>query len=140
MSTINMGRAILGGLLAGLVINISEFVLNMFVFGAQMEAAMRSLNLPPIGPNKILAFVVLGFALGIVTVWLYAAVRPRFGAGPSTAACAGLIVWFLAYAYPNAGMMVIHLFSRKMLAIGTVWGLFEIVIAAVVGAWVYKEA
>ena len=34
-----------------------------------------------------------------VTVWLYAAIRPRFGPGPKTAICAGLIVWGLSYLY-----------------------------------------
>src|SRR5438552_15041588 len=39
--------------------------------------------------------VLTGFVQGIATVCLYAAIRPRFGAGPSTAAIAALSVWFL---------------------------------------------
>ena len=42
-----MGRVIVGGLLAGLLINISEFVLNTFVIAKDMEAAMKAMNLPP---------------------------------------------------------------------------------------------
>ncbi len=29
-------------------------------------------------------YLGLGFMVGIVAVWMYAAVRPRYGAGPST--------------------------------------------------------
>src|SRR5262245_51694840 len=101
MSSISVGRVIAGGLLAGLIINISEFVLNGIVLGAATEAAMRAQNLPPMTAGVMGTFVVLGFALGIVTVWTYAAIRPRFGPGMPTAVCAALTVWFLAYAYPN---------------------------------------
>jgi hypothetical protein len=88
----------------------------------------------------IVWFIVLGFALGIVTVWLYAAIRPRLGPGVGTAVCAALTIWFLAYVYSNAAMAIMQLFPRRLILITTVWGLFEIVIAAVAGAWLYSEA
>ena len=81
MRGINTARVVVGGLVAGLVINVSEFILNMVVMGADMNAAMTRLNLPPVGGQAITVFVVLGFALGIGTIWLYAAIRPRYGAG-----------------------------------------------------------
>ena len=139
MGTIRLGRVILGGLLTGLVVNISEFILNMVVLGKDLEAAMRALNRPPIGNQAIAGFVVLGFVLGIATVWLYAAIRPRFGAGVRTAAIAGVAVWFFAYLYAAAGMEILELFPRRLMAISMVWGLFEIVIASVAGAWAYQE-
>ena len=139
MRTINLGRVIGGGLLAGLVINISETVLNTMVVGTQMAAAVHARNLPPIGGQAIAGFVVFGFLLGIGCVWLYAAIRPRFGPGPSSAACAGSAVWFFAYLYPSAGMALMHMFPRRLIAVGLVWGLAEIIIATIVGAWVYRE-
>ena len=140
MGRINMGRVIVGGLLAGLVINISEFVLNTFVIEKDMTAAMQALNLPPIDTAMVGCFVVLGFLLGISTVWLYAAIRPRFGAGVRTAAVAGSMVWLLAYLYPSAFMGAMQLFPRNLLIIGIVWGLPEALIATVVGAKFYTEA
>ena len=140
MGQINIGRAVAGGLLAGLIINISEFVLNGVVLAQATEAAMRAMNLPPMTNVMMVGFVLLGFSLGIVTVWLYAAIRPRFGPGVPTAVCAALTVWFLAYAYPNAFIALLHLFPRKLIAIGTLWGLPEILIAGIAGAWMYKES
>lgn len=58
---------------------------------------MTTHNLPPIGASAIAVFLLYAFALGLVLVWLYAAIRPRFGAGPRTAIIAGVAVWFLAY-------------------------------------------
>jgi hypothetical protein len=140
MGRINMGRVVVGGLLAGLLVNVSEFVLNTFVIAKDMEAAMKAMNLPPMDSTQIPAFVVLGFLIGIATVWTYAAIRPRFGPGVTTAVYAALAVWFLAYAYPTAFMMVMHLFPQQAMLIGLVWGLVEIVVASVAGAWAYTEA
>lgn len=139
MSRINLGRVVTGGLLAGLIINCSEFVLNTIVLGADMDAAMKALNRPPMDNQMIIRFVVAGFALGIITVWLYAASRPRFGPGPKTAAFVALAVYALGYAYPSVFVDAMGLFPARVMNISLVWGLPEIVIAAIAGAAVYTE-
>lgn len=139
MAGINVVRVLVGGLVAGLVINVSEFILNMVVLGADMSTAMARLNLPPVGGLAICAFVTLGFVLGIMTVWLYAAIRPRYGAGPRTALCAGSAVWFLAYVYGSVGLVAIGVFPAGMMTIALVWGLGELLVASVAGAWMYRE-
>ena len=140
MGKINVGRVVMGGLLAGLIVNVSEFILNGVVFAKEMEDAMKALNRPAMDNSMIVWFTVFGFALGIVTVWLYAAIRPRFGPGQKTAAFAALVVWVLAYLYPSAFIGVMQLFSAKLMVIGALWGLPEIVIATVAGAKFYTEA
>jgi len=136
---INTGRVVIGGVVAGLVLNVSEFILNMVVLGADMQAAMARLNLPPVEDRGIGVFVAMGFALGIVTIWLYAAIRPRYGPGVKTALCAGAAVWFFAYLYGSVGMTVMGMFPGRMMAIGIIWALGEILLAAVAGAYFYKE-
>ena len=139
MGKINLGRVILGGLLAGLVINTSEFILNGLILGRQLEDAMRAMNRPPIGNEAISYFVIGGFILGILLIWLYAAIRPRFRPGPQTAICAGLAVWALAYFYSSLGFIAMGLFPTSVMVIGLVWGIVELPVAAVAGASVYKE-
>ena len=92
MGRINTKGVIFGGLLAGLIINISETILNLPVLGADLEAALKALNLPPVGGGAIGVFILGGFGLGVLLVWLYAGMRPRFGAGPSTAIKAAMAV------------------------------------------------
>jgi hypothetical protein len=136
---LNLGRVILGGLVAGLVINISEAILNTVVIGAQMDTLLKARNMPALGNSAIAAFVFLGFLLGIVTMWLYAAIRPRYGAGPGAAVMAALIVFFLAYIYPTAGLVIMGFMSSGLMLVIVGWGLIEIVIASVAGAWLYQE-
>ncbi len=139
MSRINLGRVVIGGLLAGVIINVGEFILNGIVIGEQMNAALAAINKPPIDGRMITLFVLFGFGLGFMLVWTYAAIRPRFGAGIKTAVCASTLVWGLAYLYPNLFMIIINVFPRDMMILATLWGLVEIIIAGVAGAWAYKE-
>ncbi len=139
MEGINWARVFGGGLLAGLIINSGEFILNVPILGEEFEAVMTSMNREPPGNSAIMIFVLMSFALGIFAVWLYAAIRPRFGAGAKTAACAGSIVWGLANLYPNIAFMAMDFFPMRLLLIVVVWGFFEVTLATVAGAWLYKE-
>jgi hypothetical protein len=140
MGAINMAKVVVGGLLAGVVINVSEFLLNGVVFAEDMKAAMTALGRSPeMSTQQMVVWIAYGFVLGILALWVYAAVRPRLGAGPKTAAIVGVVVWALAYLLPAVGYWNLDLFPANLLVIGCVWGLVELILATVAGAWVYKE-
>ena len=136
---IHTGSVFKGGLVAGLIINVSETILNMPVIGNRMEAELAMRNVPPFETATIGVFVAMCFALGVFLVWLYAAIRPRMGPGPGTAVCAGLIVWGLAWLWPSIGMGVIGFYSWGLIAITLAWGLGELLLASVAGAYLYRE-
>ncbi|MEE9186400.1 MAG: hypothetical protein V3U10_00015 [Bacteroidota bacterium] len=139
MGKINIGRVVLGGLLAGVVLNIGEFVLNVALLEEQWKAAMESLNLAQVGDAAIVWFNVWGIVMGIAIVWTYAAMRPRFGAGPKTAIIVGLAVWFMLWVLGFGSSIIMGLYPTNLVLISLVWGLFEVPIATVAGAWLYKE-
>src|SRR2546426_3644404 len=101
MGKINLARVFLGGLLAGLIINIFEYVLNGVVFASQWDAYMKALG-RQMRPGAIPFFVVSTFVAGIGVVWLYAVARPRLGGGTQNAAPAGVCFLFFSYAIPEA--------------------------------------
>lgn len=139
MSQINVGGVVKGGLAAGVVITISEFVLNVPVAGEQMNAEFAARNLPPVSTNQIAVFVVLSFLLGLATVWLYAAIRPRLGAGPKTAITAGLFVWACSYLNISITFGVLGFISMELAILTIVWTLVEMILASSVGGYLYKE-
>jgi hypothetical protein len=140
VSGINISRVILGGLVAGVVLNIGETIFNAVLFAEANEAAIKALNLQPIGGRAVAWFVISGFMFSIVMIWLYAAIRPRLGAGPKTALCAGLTAWAFGYLFPGIGFLAMGLFPGNLMVYGLVWSLFEVSVAAVVGAYFYREA
>jgi hypothetical protein len=143
MSRINWGRVFLGGLLAGVVINLGEFLFHAVIFKDEVAEGMRALGKDPatvMTGNAIVIWNILGFLAGIAAVWLYAAIRPRFSPGAKTAVIAGIAVWFISRFLGALAEMNMGIYSQKLIMTGLVWGLVEIAIATVVGAWVYKEA
>jgi len=73
-------------------------------------------------------------------VWLYAAIRPRYGAGPKTALCAGLAVWVAGVLLPNAALMgITGLFPTDLTTMTTLAGVVEWAAAILAGAALYKE-
>ncbi len=138
MGRINKGRVLLGGLLAGLVITIIEFVVHGAILGDQWREALADLNLQPWSGGEIVVWAVKLFLVGIFIVWLYAAIRPRCGAGPKTAICAGLAVWFVG-ALLGWGGAVYTIFPCDLVGATVGLCLVEAVLAALLGGWVYKE-
>jgi hypothetical protein len=135
---INVRSVLTSGLVAGLIINASA-IFMVPVVGHQMDEALNARNLPPMGGGALAYFGVMSLLLGVVLVWLYAAVRPRFGPGPKTAAIASILVWFLAYFFANASNVVFGFMPTQLTVIGTIWGLVELVMAGEVGARLYSE-
>ena len=138
MGKINWGRVMLGGLLAGVVVNIFEAVTGMLL-QEEYKAAFAALG-KTMEESAAVYYILYGFVYGIFAVWFYAAVRPRFGAGPKTAAGAGLAVWFVGYLLPLIGYATMGLFPMRLIIIGGIVGLVETVLGTMLGAWPYKEA
>lgn len=139
MGRINYARVILGGLLAGVVFTIGEFLLNALILGDQWEAFMIERGLPEETASTMLMYIVFNFALGIVLVWLYAAIRPRFGPGPRTAVIAGLFIWLSLWLLGFGSMGVSFMIPGNLILITLIWGIFEICLAALAGGWAYRE-
>ena len=139
MNNINLGRVVLGGLLAGLVLNIGEYALNAIVVANQMKDFNAQHNFQDPGGSFIAIAVGLTFVMGIVLVLGYAMIRTRLGPGVKTAIIAGLFAWFGVYFY--GGLVYGALLGIPMgaIVISTAWGLVEYVLAAIAGAWLYKE-
>jgi len=75
-----------GGLVAGIVVNISEFLLNGVVLKKDYEIIMKSMNKPTeMTALQGTVWIVYCFVVGIAAVWLYAAIRSRYGASAGTA-------------------------------------------------------
>jgi len=140
MSQISYAGVLKGGVVAALIMNISEFVLNVPIAGAQMDRELVAHNLPPVGAGAIVVFTTLTLLLGFLTVWLYAAIRPRLGPGPRTAMIAGLVVWATTYLYSSIAFAVLGINSMGLVVLVIVWTLIEMIVASAAGAYFYNEA
>jgi hypothetical protein len=81
----------------------------------------------------------MSLIVGILAIWLYSAIRPRYGAGPKTAAIAGIAFWILSVLLTYISYDAMGMFPTKVLVIDGLTGLVILVVATLVGACVYKE-
>lgn len=139
MGEIDRGRVLLGGIAAGIVIDIGELVSNMLLFHDTWEQMVADYGLAPLAGGALVALNLLGLVLGIGLVWLYAAIRPRYGAGPQTAVCAGLAVWGFYYLLPTVGAVLAGFFAAGPMVGPVLFGAVELLIAALVGGALYRE-
>lgn len=93
MNKINWSRVLGCGLLAGII---------WLVLGTIVTALLRR-NFAALPNNRLgaptLGFVLLNIVLdlleGITILWLYSAIRPRYGPGARTAIIAAFAWWFI---------------------------------------------
>ena len=116
-----------GGLVAGLLINVSQYILNMIVVPV------------PEGEGGSIAFwVVYAFVLGLLVAYMYALMRPRCGAGPKTGVCAGLMVFILHALLPTLG--AVNMGAIELPVVQLVWSLADNAVAGILAGMLYSEA
>ena len=142
MNRINMSRVILGGIVAGIVYDLLDFLVDDVWLGGRWTAGLKALGHGgAMTTTQLIEFNLIGLATGIMAVWLYAAIRPRYGAGLRTAACAGIAVWILSFVLPNISFMyVTGLFGRRLTGATTFGALIEVVLGTIAGAALYRES
>jgi hypothetical protein len=134
---INWGRVFLCGLVAGLVWTVLSSGVTVFA-GQGFSAAVPGNKLAAPTGGLITFLFVVNLAKGVWAMWLYAAIRPRYGPGPKTAVIAGLSWWFISslidVTWGSFGFVPARTLLGPMAA-----SLPAITLAALAGAWCYKE-
>lgn len=139
---INTGKVVVGGLAAGVIMNVSGFVMQGMVLGKRMmaEAAAVAPALATMQPGagEIAGRVATQFIVGIMLVWMYAAMRPRFGPGPKTAMISAFIVWLFGFLFYLDWLYAGMMWPSTYALVSAVMAV-TLAIAAWVGAMLYKE-
>jgi hypothetical protein len=141
MQHLNASRVIVGGLAAGLVMNVIDAITNGFLLGARWKAETDALNaglIAKAGASGTVGWVIVDLILGILTVLVYAGMRSRFGPGPGTAVSAALVIWLAAHAAYASYAFMGH-YSWSLIGASSVGGLVAALAGGYVGARLYTE-
>lgn len=140
---INTSKVLVGGLAAGVVSNIVGYIGFGVLLGKRMEA--EAVAVAPVlagrgmSSGAITTNVLASFVIGLLLVWLYAAIRPRFGPGLQTATYAALVVWLCGFLF-HLDWLLVGLMTTASYALASIAALAQVLLAAWVGAAIYKEA
>jgi hypothetical protein len=139
---INTGRVLGGGLLAGAIMNFVDFLVNGVWLATRWEDAANALNPrlmdPALQTTSMIGWIVTDFLFGLLIVWSYAAMRPRFGPGAGTAAKAALLVWGVSHiAYFSFAFL--DLYPASLVALVSGGGLVAALAGGYAGCSIYRE-
>ncbi|HUK84039.1 MAG TPA: hypothetical protein VLZ12_15570 [Verrucomicrobiae bacterium] len=137
MAKTNWKWVIVGGLVAGSVINAGEWLLHGVLLDQRWTAAFAALGRHH--PGWVVMIIPPNFLVGLLTVWLYARLRSRYGPGPRTALRAGLATWIIFWVIPTMAIVQLELFPNGLLFLVIGGGAINAHLAALFGAWVYKD-
>ncbi len=138
---INTSKVLVGGIVGGIVANVIDFAGNSLILGNMHRADMAKLN-PALSVNpsggQIAGFAIFDIVWIIATVWIYAAIRPRFGPGPKTAVYAAIVSWVVGTSVAGFFWMLGIFGTNVFVATGAV-ELVNAIVSTLVGAWLYTE-
>lgn len=140
MRKINTGRALLGGIVAAVIIDVIEGVMNGVVLKDAWASAMQALGKSgEVTGGAILVYNIVGLLIGIIGVWLYSALISRYGMGSKTAAKAGLTVWVLVSPLPNLLMLPSGLIPSNLMTYGVIVDFIAMMLGITMGCLLYRE-
>jgi len=137
MGPINWGRILVCGLVTGLVWILLSLMVLLFL-GRELLHAMPNFQTFPPPSGVLAACFILPFMVGITAIWLYTAIRPRFGPGPKTAVVAGFVYWVVGMI-ANASWVTYGFIRPGLVLVPLLAALPALILAVSVGASLYKE-
>ena len=141
MPKINWLRLIIGGVIAALIVFVTDGVFHENVVSADWKALHDSLGIPE-GKHSalgVLYFAVFELGRGLVGMFLYVMMRAHFKPGPKTAALAGVVAWIAFSVTGPAQFIPLGFFSNALWIKVAAFQLVTSILAGVAGAAVYKD-
>ena len=144
MAKVNWPRVMVGGLLWTAVYSLVGGAAMLLFLGREFMMELERIGRPLELNTETFAFlgifgVLFTVSWGIVSIWLYAAIRPRYGSGPKTAAIAAIAVWLLSVAAPVSHLAAFGIASPRFVAIDLPTELVAILAATLAGARGYHD-
>ena len=139
---INTSKVVVGGLAAGVMGNIVGYVGFGMLLGPRFEAEAVAVAPTLAGrgmtTGAVVTNIVSTFVIGLLLVWLYAAIRPRFGPGSRTAIFAAMVVWLCGFLF-HMDWLIVGLMTQQTYALASLVALVQTIASAWVGGMLYKE-
>lgn len=141
MGRINWGRLVLGGLVAAIIMFFTDGFIHERVVETDWQAVYAGLRAAEPEPHGagMAYFALFEIGRALIAMLFYATMRTHFGAGPKTAAVAGIASWFAFSLTGPAQFIPLGFFSTALwLKVGALH-LITSIIATIAGAALYKD-
>jgi len=141
VSKTNWSRLIIGSLIAAIILFLTDGFLHERLVAADWAAVYRNLGVaePKHEGAGIVYFAVFELGRGLISIVLYVLMRSCCGAGPKTAALAGLVAWIAFSLTGPAQFIPLGFYSHALWMKVGAFQLVTSIVGAIAGAAIYKE-
>ena len=142
MPRINWVRLIVGGVIATLILFLTDGFFHERIVSADWKAVHDNLGIPE-GKHSalgVLYFLVFELGRGLVAMVLYVLMRTHFKPGPKTAALAAVVAWLAFSVTGPAQFIPLGFFSNALWIKVAAFQLVTSILASIVGAAIYKDS
>jgi hypothetical protein len=142
MGRINCTRVIVGGIVAAVILFIAGFIIHGLILEPDWTAWHAAGHMPLVLSHAAMTviWIVVSLINGLTGVWIYAGIRPRYGAGAKTALIAGLMLWLVGGLVAALAQYALGNVPHNIVVVGAIGSLIADLIAIVAGAYFYQEA
>lgn len=137
MANRNWTRVLVCGLVAGGVWTLLS-VAVLAVVGEEFMAAMTRGRQDAGGRGMGAFLFAANIAAGVWALWLYAALRPRYGPGPKTAIVTG-VAWWVIVSMQSAKWAALVVVPETVALILLAATLPAMIVSVLIGAWLYEK-
>lgn len=142
MSQLNWSRIIIGGLVAAIILFLTDGFFHESVVTADWKAVYAGLgaNEPQHSSSGMAYFAIFELGRGLISLLIYALMRPFFKPGPKTAVLAGIVTWLAFSVTGPAQFIPLKFYSNALWGKVAAFQLITSIVAAIAGAAIYKDS
>ena len=142
MYKINWVRVLVGGLVASIILFLTDGFLHERLALGLWQAVYADLGVaePKHNAYALVYFAIFELGRGFISIYLYALMRSCCGAGPKTAALAGIVAWIAFSVTGPAQFIPLGFYSHALWIKVGAFQFITSIVAAVAGAFLYRDA
>ena len=143
MTKINFGRLFVGGLIASVLLFLSDGFLHEQVFKHYWEYLYQGLGAkPPDSPHQmaLVYFFIFELGRGFGAIFIYALMRPFYGKGPKTAVLSAIAAWLAFSVTAPAEFIPLGFYGRRLWIMVAAAQLVTSIVANLLAAWIYRDS
>jgi hypothetical protein len=142
MYQINWVRVLVGGLVASVILFLTDGFLHERLALGLWQAVYADLGVaePKHNAYALIYFAIFELGRGFISIYLYILMRSCCGAGPKTAALAGIVAWIAFSVTGPAQFIPLGFYSHALWIKVGAFQFITSIVAAVAGAFLYRDA
>ena len=142
MTRINFGRLFIGGLIASVLLFLSDGFLHEQVFKQYWEYLYQGLGAKApesSHPMALVYFFIFELGRGFGAIFIYALMRPFHGVGPKTAVLSAIVAWLAFSVTAPAEFIPLGFYGRRLWVMVAAAQLVTSIVANLLAAWIYRD-